>query len=280
MNRRQVLKATPLLFPAGCLGVSNQTQSGGRDERLSYTDLLATFPNENVGYDYGHGGDADDLGKRHWPMVYSLVSGSEARRAVATGSDQAAARASAAARWLYKHRDRNNNGQVGWGLPVTADAGSNGVTNPRHTEYAITTALAVQALLDVVDLYERRGDTFSKRRTYLRAAEAALAPYVNEYYNSYEYGRCFWYSLREADSYDVLNASVMVAGQCQRLLGYEQETGGGVARAADEAVAYILELATSINVEGVFWPYWGTTPAEGAPEEMLNDAVHYSSEVG
>lgn len=87
-NRRAVISAMAGVTVVGGGGIAAFGRSGGS---MEYADLLATFPAENLGYDYGHGGETDTPGKRHWPMAYALVASAEARRAAATDASNARA---------------------------------------------------------------------------------------------------------------------------------------------------------------------------------------------
>ena len=241
-----------------------------------YLELLDTLQEDRLGYGYGHlPGGEDETGERHWPMAYSLIANSEARRAIATGSSDAATKAIQSATWLYTNRDRNGNGRVGWGLPAAWDAGQDGSTNPRDTEYGITTALAVQALLDVADLYTQRSERSERRRSYLRASKAALVPYVKEFYETTDAGRYFWYSTRESDNYDALNVTAMLAGQIQRLTQYEEVDTPDFEQAASEAVTHIYSFA-GVNNDEWLWPYWGAAYPGNSRPTGGTDVLHQS----
>src|SRR5690349_4558433 len=50
--------------------------------------------------------------------------------------------------WLLAHADEDGDAVKGWGLPFAWDAFGDGTPNPPNTEYAITSAIVIDALLD------------------------------------------------------------------------------------------------------------------------------------
>src|SRR5690606_12000299 len=89
------------------------------------------------------------------PMAYAFFASAEAHRYSRTQDRASLARAGAAAEWLVQNADLDGDGATAWGLPFAWDAFGDGSENPEHNAYTITTAVAVQALLDV---YEHTGD--------------------------------------------------------------------------------------------------------------------------
>src|SRR5690606_29961276 len=108
-----------------------------------------------------------------------------------------------AADWLIANIDLNQNGTPGWGLPFPWDAFRDGSVNPAHTEYGITTALAVQGL---IDFYEA-----TEEESYLSAAVSALAAYATEFRNG-----DLRYSVAPSDEAAVHNVTAMLMGQYAR----------------------------------------------------------------
>lgn len=237
-------------------------------------EILDIYPEDAPGYtaDWGDGPTAE---KHHWPMIYSLLASAEAKRAITTNSEDAELRARYAAQWLFQNRDLNQNGIVGWGLPIPYDPGANGIKNPAHTEYAITTAIAVRGLLDVYDMLEDFGG--EAPNNYLKASEEALLPYVDDCYTSYNNGRSFWYTTRDVDDYDIINSTSMVAGIMQRVSQYLPDSKMvKFSTAADEAVEYILSQPNVGPSSSRHWLYYGDKLPASDTNNEINDILHHA----
>lgn len=263
MNRRGYLTALSGAAISGCLTAPSAGNS-------LYNKTLETLDENRLGYGYD-----PYLGeeKRHWPMAYALIASAEADRYSEVKLGEAAKNASKAASWLYEHRDRDDDGEVGWGLPFAWDAFSDGSTNPIHHKLTITTALAGHALLDVIEHVPSL--RYQTRKKYYEAVQNAVDPYLDRsLYNEYDHGICFWYSITPNDGYDVLNPSVMLAALLQRLSKLNlvsDEKRSDYRSYADDAVSYIIGEKESYE-DGIIWWYYG----EDIPNRsnIYNDAVH------
>src|SRR5690606_11942402 len=115
-----------------------------------------------------------------------------------------------AGQWLLQHDDENQDGTIGWGVPVAWDAYGDGSVNPKDTEYTISTAIAVDALLSWLDF----SDTSLHARI-LNTVEQSLEPYLDGSMRTP--AGLLPYSLMPSDrKYDTFNPAAYLAGQLQR----------------------------------------------------------------
>src|SRR5690606_28257631 len=115
-----------------------------------------------------------------------------------------------AGQWLLQHGDENQNGIIGWGVPVAWDAYGDGSINPKDTEYTISTAIAVDALLSWLDFSDA-----DLRAKILDVIERSLEPYLNSSMRTP--AGLLPYSLMVSDRrYDTFNPAAYLAGQMQR----------------------------------------------------------------
>ncbi len=167
-------------------------QSATSARAISYEYVLSSLEP-----DFGYGLETTGIGPIHQPMAYALVASAAANR-----GDEKSARQ--AADWLVINI---NPERAGWGLGWDWDAFSNGTINPANTVYGITTALAVDGLVNTYCL--------TKESQYLEVATQAL-----EYYSQFQSlptGHIS-YSNQPADStYVVPNITAMLMGQYARV---------------------------------------------------------------
>ena len=150
-QRRRILfwigAAAPVFAAAGVLAVRATREREAFstvDARHWYhelrTKLDTAYPARGItDYTGGHVGDV--------PKGYAMVLLAELtyRR---RHRDHPLTLARTAGSWLLHHRDENRDGVIGWGVPAAWDAYGDGSTNPANTEYTISTAIVVDALLD------------------------------------------------------------------------------------------------------------------------------------
>jgi hypothetical protein len=129
--------------------------------------------------------------EHEYAMTYALLLSA----AVVVG-DRATAQT--AGDWLVADRQ-----STGWGTPWAWDPFGDGTTNPANTSYAITTALAIDALLDA--------DRFS----------AADADVLVRWAGSAWSDGFYWYSIEPYDAIYTPNVSAMLAGVTARALAEE-----------------------------------------------------------
>lgn len=206
-----VLFCFALIYPVSCC-------SAKQNAKQFYCETLALFDASAPGFGIDPGEKELPL---DYPMTYALYASAEAHRASASKDRQALENAIVAARWLIEHNDLDNDGQIGWGLPRAWDAFGNGSINPPHTEYAITTALVIQALLDTWDAMEEYNyDEKQLRQQLLDNAIGAFLTFQDNYEVTPS-GLVFFYSAHPNDGKRyVINSHSMLTGQFQRLSTY------------------------------------------------------------
>lgn len=251
--------------------------SANSEARAHYQEVL----NKLSSYGYGVNAFSNNNSTPD-PMAYSLITSAEAHRYVITGEEDALSNMLCGADWLVANSDLNNNGLVGWGLLDAWDAFSDGSVNPPNTEYAITTALAVQGLLDTFDAInpkrpsQTENNTPINKETYLQYAELAMNSYIDsKAYNTHPNSRvAFWYSLRPEDSYEVINIEAMFAGILQRLAVATSDSSMAITYSefADQVVNYMLDFKEDYN-QAWLWGYCGRY-APSSYKPRLNDSVH------
>ena len=172
-----------------------------------YLDLFSLFDQEFPGrglQDY-IGSDVDDYAKS-----YAFFLSAEVNRARGTLPFKLSDAGKNAGKWLLANRDLNGNGLVGWELPVAWDAYGDGTTNPPGTEYTITTALVINALLD---WYEN--DPLAPSEEILDTVHQALIPFMDESHQTLTGFIPFSFSHFD-DGYDTYNSAIFLIGQIQR----------------------------------------------------------------
>lgn len=220
-----------------------------------------------------------------FPMVYGLIASAELSFSITTGNSRSFENAIGAADWLVRNADLNQNGLIGYGLPFEWDAFQNGSVNPKHTEYGITTALAVQGLLDTVDAIDCKFEQnmihngyHDKRKEYIEISRSALSSFIekklfNDYGNE---GLCFWYSTRSEDAFDVNNVNSMLGGMLQRLSTYvDPDFSRSTQWIARRSIQYAINQIILSDAESVgwYWNYYGRKKPVGKKVQP-NDLVH------
>lgn len=184
----------------------------------------------------------------HEPMAYGLFVS-------AFTADQMLVPAKMAADWLVDNQDLDGDGLAGWGLPFEWDAFNDGSINAAHTVYGITTAIAVQGLLD---FYEATHDL-----KYLNTAVSALEAYAPE---RTHYGS-FHYSKAPTDRSPVHNVTAMLMGQYAR--ASRLSNNKSFQEIATDSYSYLMSLAHHDEHIGLWWNY-----VDGHSKK--NDLVHAS----
>lgn len=144
------------------------------------------------------------------PKAYAMVLLAEVQRLGTAWRAAEPNRAHAAGHWLLEHADENADGVVGWGLPVAWDAYDDGSINPADTEYTISTAIVIDALLSWAER-----DASAPHERIARTVQAAIEPYLDA--SLWSPSGLAPYSLQPADRrYDTFNPAAYLAGQIQR----------------------------------------------------------------
>ncbi len=231
-------------------------------ERRSSETVDSVGPLFEAAFDYspassaGVGLDPSQSSVNQYPMAFAVYASSAVIAARRTENDSYRDAATIAADWLVDNSDLNNDDLAGWGLPFAWDASQDGSTNPAHTVYGITTALAVKALLDV---YELTGT-----RQYLDVAEETLDAYSN-YYTPVDNRRGYvWYSQWPQDANPFPNVIAMLAGVYARAADVlDREDYKELAMSCAQ---YLMDCSID-DTHGLHWPY-------RVGRSKPNDAVH------
>lgn len=241
---------------------------------VQYLNLLSN-------YDASTAGKGLDSGERdtvmHYPMAYAVYASAEAIRAAQPGHPDALGNSLTAGMWLARNSDLDEDGEVGWGLPFAWDAFSDGTVNPAHTEYAITTAIVMHALADVIAALDARGHGFREERDKMvEALVAAGRAFVEKRrYEETESGISFWYSHLPCDAYHVLNITSMFSAALECAAKYaDEERAKSFRSLAARGIEYVNARANRIN-EIVRWNYYGDAAPKGLSDKP-NDLVHAS----
>jgi hypothetical protein len=198
----------------------------------------------------------------HIPKAYAVLLMAELNRANYT-QVRLSTRGRFAGEWLLDNADLNRNGIAGWGVPAAWDAYGDGTVNPENTEYTISTAIVVKALMDW------EGTDPQAPRDRIRATvAAALTPYLDPEMRSP--AGLFPYSLHTNDrKFDTFNPAAYLAGQMQR---WSRMAPIGPIRqraieAADSTVKALLAHKQVDATDGWYWHY-------SIQERVPNDLAH------
>ncbi|WP_156390423.1 hypothetical protein [Rhizobium sp. Root1203] len=171
-----------------------------------------------------------------------------------------------AGRWLLDHADEDADGVKGWGVPVAWDAYGDGSVNPANSVYTISTAIAVDALLNWMEL-----DPEAPGEEILATVTASLLPFTAPEMRSPS--GMIPYSVVESDrKYDTFNPAAYMAGQMQRFsrITPNVEFAKVLASTADETVEVLLKQKL-VNPKTGSW-YWHYS----IQESIANDLPHAS----
>ena len=196
------------------------------------------------------------------PKSYAMVLLAELARKKHLGTTDFRNLEATAGQWLLDHADENRDGVIGWGVPVAWDAYGDDSENPAHTEYSISTAIVLDALLSWREVVAG-----PKAEEILRIAERSATPYLRR--EMWSPAGMLPYSLRESDRrYDTFNSAMYLAGQLQRLanLTTSKELAEKLQDAADSTVAALIQHR-QISPESGAW-YWNYSVSEPTPNDL------------
>lgn len=196
------------------------------------------------------------------PKGYAMVLLAEIDKARSSGAATVSEIGINAGQWLLQHGDENQNGIIGWGVPVAWDAYGDGSINPKDTEYTISTAIAVDALLSWLDFSDA-----DLRAKILDVIERSLEPYLNSSMRTP--AGLLPYSLMVSDRrYDTFNPAAYLAGQMQRFshLASTPEKSVGMRAAADQTIQVLLQNKM-VNIATGSW-YWNYSIQENVPNDL------------
>jgi hypothetical protein len=164
--------------------------------------------------------------------------------------------------WLVENSDANSDGVIGWGVPVAWDAYGDGSINPENTEYSISTAIVVDALLGWIEYVDD-----ATRAEVLVLVESALEPYLSESMRTP--AGMLPYSLMVGDrKYDTFNSAVYLAGQMQRfaVITPRPELKEALESAADSTMLALINHKKVAEDSGSW--YWNYSIQEDNPNDL------------
>lgn len=167
-----------------------------------------------------------------------------------------------AGNWLIDNADANRDGVIGWGVPVAWDAYGDGSVNPENTEYSISTAIVVDALLGWLDYVDDE-----KKLEILDIVEKALAPYLPRTVRTP--AGMLPYSLLPNDrKYDTFNSAVYLAGQMQRYaqIVKRPDLKKALESAADSTMEALVKHKKKAP-KTASW-YWDYSVQENVPNDL------------
>lgn len=247
------------------------------EAQVRYEALIEKFPLDAQ----GRGAEPSFPGSKEQPMTYGLILMAEVHRYRSNPTPQGAERIRQAFAWLLGHADLDGDGLPGWGLPDAWDAFGDKSVNPANHPYTITTALAVEGLLDVLDLARTPGGAALVSSSQIVVAKDQIVQCWNRW-SSQAWtptldGGFFWYSTNPTDAYFTVNVSSMWAGVGARLLKEDwvrkdPVLAESIAMRTRQAAQTIL--GRYIPRQGL--PYWNYIPRPNAiNQDEPNDAVHH-----
>jgi len=225
-----------------------------------YEALLGMFSVENPGsgvLDYPGNISAD------YAKSYAMFLSAELLRAQREPDFLLSERATNAGYWLLDNSDNDADGVIGWGLPVAWDAYGDGTVNPPDTIYTITTAIAINGLLDWLEM-----DPYAPSERIIATVDAAFQPFLDP--GMMTPNGLFPFSFSAYDQgYDTFNPAAYMAGQMQRFSDVVSETEkrDQLRVVADQVMKSLLENKRLDQNQGWYWNYSVT-------ENVPNDAAH------
>lgn len=263
---RRVLRAAG--FAAACLTASVAAAEDGSapDYDAAYLRLRAKFSEATPGRGIDRGGPRDLVADQ--PMTCGLVLSAESVRLRSIPDEEGKRRVRLAVRWLLDNARPADDGRPGWGLPFAWDA------RPANTPYTITTAVAIEGLLDALAVPIWTPGESEEIRTLIRGGHARwnrdlrVAGHGGLYYG---------YSPRDmSPAWFCVNAPAMYLGAMARFLKEHGETLAGPERDSlrrdldDLARAVVATVA--IREGAPYWDYIAQPNPLGS--RRPNDLVH------
>jgi hypothetical protein len=198
------------------------------------------------------------------PMAYGLILSAESNRYKYIHDSIILNRVRLCGEWLISHSDLNNNDIHGYGLADSWDAFSDQTVNPAHQEYTITTAIAINGL---IDWYNIEPDNSIKSNIYNTVLNNILPFLTNEYDSPLGIPA---YSLSSNDKeHDVYNPAVYMAGQLKRFESISKNDSlGNIINIKSDKIISLLMSNQSIDANrNIYWNY-------GVQINRPNDLVH------
>lgn len=250
-----------ILLVLGCI-FFNYERENANDSKLAI--------NLYKGFDRSHPGqgviDYPSYDSRDIPKSYAMILLAETRRLEYSYLDNLPNLAYTSGKWLLDNKNLDGDDIIGWGLPVAWDAYGDGTTNPENTEYTISTAIVVDALLTWMEI-----DLSSPKEDIMKTVTMALKPFADGIFQSPS--GLIPYSFESYDLiYDTYNPAAYLAGQLQRfsLLTEDSFFASMLQDVADKQVQILLSNKL-VNSSTGSW-YWNYS----IQQNVSNDLPHAS----
>ena len=235
--------------------------------RAAYPQLLQMFPEAAPGRGLDRGDESRQPAEQ--PMTYGLLLSAESLRFRATPTDEGRRRVRQAARWLLDNRDLDGDGKPGWGLPQAWQH------RPRNSPYTITSAVALEGLLDALALKSFWLTT--EREEILALIRAVEMRWCRELWSEGFGGGYFHYSPFDGDPpWFCVNAPAMFLGVVARLLReHEASLPADERRLLTERMNALVRAIVSQATLRHGAPYWKyiATP-NPVKSDRANDLIH------
>ncbi len=212
----------------------------------------------------GRGIDVFDSIKKDRPMAYGLILSAECNRYKFTQDSLALKIVRICGNWLLKNSDLNHNGIHGYGLADPWDAFADKTTNQPHQEYTITTAFALNGLLDWYDL---ETDTLVTTKIQ-EIVTQCFTPYLDDCNHSPM--DIPGYSFNPNDlGYDSYNPAVYLAGQMKRFahITNNEKLKNCLNKKSKHIIDILMENYQKDSNENIFWDYGSYSPR---PHDLLH----------
>lgn len=260
MKKRTVIHLLAVLMLVGCDQQESDIYTGPPvDKAKMMTQVLSVIDGQYPGRglaDYASN-SAEDV-----PKSYAMILLGAQAEAASRSPERLSDLGVKAGYWLLQNSDANNDGVIGWGVPVAWDAYGDGSINPVNTEYTISTAIVIDALLGWLGFANE-----TEKARILDVVEAALYPYLPDTMRTP--AGLLPYSLLSHDrNYDTFNSAVYLAGQMQRFSQFttNSELRGRLKSAADATMIALIRHKKKAPETG-HW-YWDYSIQENNPNDL------------
>lgn len=242
-----------------------------------YNDIKNSLNIEKPGFgvsDYGNN-DLADIPKAHAMFLSSelikskQINNYDLTMAINSGN------------WLLNNKDLNNNGIIGWGVPISWDAFGDKSINEKDAEYTISTGIVINSLLDWLD----HAPSSAPKDEIINAVKKSILPYIND--EIFSSSGLFNYSLKIEDrKYNCFNAAIYMAGQMQRFTRYisDEDLISKIKNSTDKVMAAALKYRKIDPNGGWYWSY--SIEEDNTPNDMahamyiIDGIINYSNSGG
>jgi len=228
----------------------------------TYTFIKKSLNTEKPGFgksDYGNF-DVVDI-----PKAYAMFLSAELMQYKSSKDDYNLSMAINAGNWLLNHADLNNNGIIGWGVPVAWDAYGDKSINEKNTEYTIATGIVLNSLMDWLEIAPRS----APKEKILKKIKNAIKPYLKN--NIFSNTGLYNYSLKHVDrKHNNFNPAAYMAGQMQRFSNFisDRKLKNNIKLSTDKVMTALIKYRKIDPHGGWYWSY------SAEQDTIPNDLAH------